>query len=72
MTPIGRHPNLILYGVLEDKGIETLPFIQWVMMAAPIAGVIFVVISFVLSYELGGKNLEQVEVTGALEPQQKN
>ena len=26
---------------------------------------------FVLSYGLGGKNLEQVEVTGALEPQQK-
>jgi len=71
MTPIGTPPNLILYGVLEDKGIETLPFIQWVMMAAPIAVVMFMVISFVLSYGLGGKNLEQVEVTGALEPQQK-
>jgi len=60
-TPIGTPPNLILYGVLEDKGIETLPFIQWVMMVAPIAVVMFVVISFVLSYGLGGMKLDQVE-----------
>ena len=71
MTPIGTPPNLILYGILEDKGIEKLFFIQWVMMAAPIAEIMFVVISFVLSYGLGGKNMEQVEVTGALELQQK-
>jgi sodium-dependent dicarboxylate transporter 2/3/5 len=70
-TPIGTPPNLILYGVLEDKGIETLPFIQWVMMVAPIAVVMFVVISFVLSYGLGGMKLDQVEATGELAPQQK-
>ena len=70
-TPIGTPPNLILYGVLEDKGIETLPFIQWVMMVAPIAAVMFVVISFVLSYGLGGMKLDQVEASGELAPQQK-
>ena len=70
-TPIGTPPNLILYGVLEDKGLETLPFIQWVMMVAPIAVVMFVVISLVLSYGLGGRKLEQVEATGVLAPQQK-
>ena len=41
------------------------------MMVAPIAVVMFVVISFVLFYGLRGKNLEQVEVTGLLESQQK-
>ena len=57
MTSIGTPPNLILYGVLEDRGIETLPFIQWILMAVPIAAVKIMVISFVLSFVLGGKKL---------------
>ncbi|MBC8258574.1 MAG: SLC13/DASS family transporter [SAR324 cluster bacterium] len=70
-TPIGTPPNLILYGVLEDKGIETLPFIQWVLMVAPLALLMFFVVSFVLSFGLESKKLDSVKALDALSFDQK-
>jgi solute carrier family 13 (sodium-dependent dicarboxylate transporter), member 2/3/5 len=49
ITPIGTPPNLILYGVMEDKGLEILPFMQWVMMTFPLALMMFFVVASVLS-----------------------
>jgi len=54
LTPIGTPPNLILLGIMSDKGMETIPFFQWVWMVAPLAIVMFVVVSMLLS--LGVEN----------------
>ena len=49
MTPIGTPPNLILLGIMSNKGMDTIPFFQWVWMVAPLALVMFVVVSMILS-----------------------
>ena len=49
MTPIGTPPNLILLGIMSDKGMEAIPFFQWMWMVAPLALVMFVVVSWLLS-----------------------
>ncbi|MCD4668421.1 MAG: SLC13 family permease [Sulfurimonas sp.] len=49
LTPIGTPPNLILLGIMHDKGMETIPFFQWMWMVAPLALIMFVVVSLLLS-----------------------
>jgi len=49
MTPIGTPPNLILLGIMNDKGMDVIPFFQWVWMVAPLAMIMFVVVSLLLS-----------------------
>jgi sodium-dependent dicarboxylate transporter 2/3/5 len=55
MTPIGTPPNLILLGIMQEKGMEMIPFFQWVWMVAPLAFVMFIVVGLVLS--VGLKNI---------------
>ncbi len=55
VTPIGTPPNLILLGFLEQKGIETVSFINWIFLTAPLAVVMLIIIPFILS--LGVKDL---------------
>lgn len=59
ITPIGTPPNLILYGIMQDKGLETLSFFQWVGMVSPLALVMLLVVGFLLSFGL--KKIEIVE-----------
>jgi len=54
LTPIGTPPNLILLGVMQDHGMEVIPFFQWMWMVAPLSLVMLLVVSGVLS--LGVKN----------------
>jgi sodium-dependent dicarboxylate transporter 2/3/5 len=49
LTPIGTPPNLILLGFLEDNGLESIEFGQWVFMMLPIVGVMLLVIPWLLS-----------------------
>jgi len=49
MTPIGTPPNLILLGIMSDKGMEAIPFFQWMWMVAPLAFLMFFVVSWLLS-----------------------
>jgi solute carrier family 13 (sodium-dependent dicarboxylate transporter), member 2/3/5 len=48
LTPIGSPPNLLGRGFLEDQAGVSLPFLRWMMMAAPIVavalGALFVVL----------------------------
>ena len=55
LTPIGTPPNLILMGIMEELGMEAIPFVQWIYMVAPLVLVMFIVVGLVLS--LGLKNL---------------
>ena len=52
MTPIGTPPNLILFGIMSDKGMEMIPFFQWIWMVIPLVLGMFVVVSLVLSYKV--------------------
>lgn len=49
VTPIGTPPNLILLGFLETHSLEAIPFIQWILYAAPLALVMLIIIPYVLS-----------------------
>ena len=54
LTPIGTPPNLILLGIMDEHGMEAIPFFQWVWMVAPLSLAMMVVVSLLLS--LGLKN----------------
>ncbi|MDF1879219.1 DASS family sodium-coupled anion symporter [Sulfurimonas sp. SAG-AH-194-C20] len=56
LTPIGTPPNLVLLGIMEDKGMEMIPFFQWIYMAAPLVFIMLMAMSFLLS--LGTKDIE--------------
>lgn len=55
LTPIGTPPNLVLLGIMEEMGMEAIPFAQWMYMVAPLVFVMFISVGFILS--LGVKNL---------------
>ena len=69
LTPIGTPPNLILMGIMEDLGMEAIPFVQWMYMVAPLVLVMFVVVGFVLG--LGLKN-QHIETDLSPKPLDKN
>jgi sodium-dependent dicarboxylate transporter 2/3/5 len=56
ITPIGTPPNLILYGIMNDKGMEILSFFKWVGMVLPLAFIMFLIVGFLLS--LGVNDVE--------------
>ena len=56
LTPIGTPPNLVLLGIMEDKGLEIVPFFQWMYMVAPLVFVMLMSMSYLLS--LGTKDIE--------------
>ncbi len=49
MTPIGTPPNLILLGIMQEKGMEAIPFFQWMWMVIPLAVAMFIGVSLILS-----------------------
>ncbi|MDD2789447.1 MAG: sodium:proton antiporter [Sulfurimonas sp.] len=49
MTPIGTPPNLVLLGIMNDRGMELIPFFQWTWMVAPLAFAMFLVLGWLLS-----------------------
>lgn len=55
ITPIGTPPNLILLGFMEQNSIESISFINWMMLTIPLALVMLMIIPFILS--LGVKNI---------------
>ncbi|MEV3904600.1 DASS family sodium-coupled anion symporter [Mycobacterium sp. NPDC050551] len=48
LTPVGSPPNLIGRGLIEEATGERISFGQWMVMAAPICLLMFVVLAFVL------------------------
>ncbi len=55
ITPIGTPPNLILLGIMEDKGMEMIPFLKWIFMVLPLALIMLIFTGWILS--LGVKNI---------------
>lgn len=48
LTPVGSPPNLIGRGLIEEATGERISFGQWMVMAAPICLVMFVLLAFIL------------------------
>lgn len=48
LTPVGSPPNLIGRGLIEEATGERISFAQWMLMAAPICLVMFLVLAAVL------------------------
>ncbi len=71
MTPIGTPPNMILLGIMDEKGIEMIPFVQWMWMMAPLAFLMFIVISLVLSYGVGNVKIARKKNKQLLNSDQK-
>ncbi|UPT78478.1 DASS family sodium-coupled anion symporter [Sulfurovum sp. XGS-02] len=55
LTPIGTPPNLILLGIMEEMGMEAIPFVQWMYMVAPLVLMMFIAVGYILG--VGVKNL---------------
>lgn len=71
MTPIGTPPNLILMGIMEDKGLELIPFMQWVWMVFPLALMMFFIVSFILSLGVSEVKIERDKLTISMNSEQK-
>jgi sodium-dependent dicarboxylate transporter 2/3/5 len=56
VTPIGTPPNLILLGFMEKNGLETISFVNWIFLTAPLALVMLILIPYFLS--LGVQDLK--------------
>jgi len=50
ITPIGTPPNLIYLGFLDDKAMQGINFIQWIILTTPLALTMLIFMGFVLSY----------------------
>ncbi len=72
LTPIGTPPNLILLGIMNDKGMDVIPFFQWVWMVAPLSLVMFVVVSLILSLGVPNTPIHRDENKNSLDKTQKN
>ncbi len=71
LTPIGTPPNLILLGVMNDHGMEMIPFLQWVWMVAPLSFLMLVAVSFLLSFGVGNSSIKREKHNSDLDKNQK-
>ena len=71
LTPIGTPPNLILMGIMEDIGMQAIPFAQWMYMVAPLVFVMFMAVGFILSLGLEDHHIEENLSTEPMDKDQK-
>ncbi len=71
LTPIGTPPNLILLGIMQEMGIESIPFVQWMWMTAPLVFCMFIVVGMILGLGLQNVALEADLSTPRLSGEQK-
>ncbi len=71
LTPIGTPPNLILLGIMQDKGMELIPFFQWMLMVAPVVLPMLLVVGFVLSLGVSDLHVNRQDHLEPLNADQK-
>ena len=59
LTPIGTPPNLILLGIMHDKGLEPIAFFQWIWMVAPLSFIMMIAVSTLLSIGVSKSTIER-------------
>jgi len=70
ITPIGTPPNLILMGFLEDNALEKLSFISWMGKTIPLAAIMLIVVSSILSLGIKDLKIELEDKELNLSPEQ--
>jgi len=60
ITPIGTAPNLILLGFLDDKGLPTLHFGEWILILLPLAILMLLIVPWILSLGVSEECVEGV------------
>ena len=63
ITPIGTAPNLILLGFLDDKGLPTLQFGEWIVVMLPVAMLMLIIVPWVLSLGVSEETVDGVSDT---------
>jgi len=58
LTPIGTPPNLILMGIMEEMGMQAIPFAKWVYIVSPLVLLMFIAVGFILSLGLKELHIE--------------
>jgi len=71
ITPIGTPPNLILMGFLEDNNLKSLSFVIWMAKTLPLAVIMLIVVSYILSIGLKNSTINRSETTTTLNSEQK-
>lgn len=71
ITPIGTPPNLILMGFMDTKNLEIIPFMQWVWMIIPLAILMFMVVSYILSIGVTDIKIQRQSSSNSLTDKQK-
>ena len=72
ITPIGTPPNLILMGFMQQHSLESISFIQWMVLTGPLALLMLIVIPFILSLGLSDVILDkEIKAKEVLSPNQK-
>ena len=71
LTPIGTPPNLILLGIMNDKGLEAIPFFQWIWMVAPLSFVMMISVSLLLGIGVENSSIHREKKKYILDANQK-
>ena len=71
LTPIGTPPNLILLGIMNDKGLEAIPFLQWIWMVAPLSFVMIISVSLLLGLGVDNRPIQREKKRDILDTSQK-
>jgi sodium-dependent dicarboxylate transporter 2/3/5 len=71
LTPIGTPPNLILLGIMDEHGMDAIPFFQWVWMVAPLSLAMMIVVSLLLSLGVHNAPIERDSKKKSLNVDQK-
>ena len=71
LTPIGTPPNLILMGLMEEFGMQAIPFAQWMAMVAPLVFIMFIAVGFILGLGLKDHHIEEKLENNKLDTNQK-
>ncbi|MBN2815624.1 MAG: SLC13/DASS family transporter [Campylobacterales bacterium] len=71
LTPIGTPPNLILLGLMQEKGMELIPFFQWMWMVAPLTLIMLFAVSTILGIGVHSSTIERSKETHLLNKEQK-
>ena len=71
LTPIGTPPNLILMGIMEEMGMQAIPFAKWVSIVSPLVLLMFIAVGFILSLGVKELHIETHLKKTPLTPHQK-
>jgi len=71
ITPIGTPPNLILMGFLQESSLESLSFVVWMAKTLPLAMIMLVIVSLILSFGLKESKINISKHTETMSSEQK-